>query len=208
MKTVLAILTFAVIFLPSTSASAHHEWERWPTTNGNLRLEVGSNLDARWQPHLEQAVADWSTTAHGNPVRLTIVPGAGNPDCGFVTGRIEVCNWNLGKSFGMSGFTDVQVDENGMVTAMRVVLNDAEFPIEENSPINIEDRQLMMCHELGHALGLAHVDETGASFGTCMDYSGDKWYPNQHDFEQLVRAYGRYRPWSWYSVRVGQVTAR
>jgi len=182
-----------------TTASADHEWMRWPQKD-RLVLEVGNNLDHRWQPQLEQAVKDWSNPKDGNPVRLAIVTGAGNPDCGFERGRIEICNWDLGPT-GWSGATWADLDEDGNVVAMRIILNDYYHP-EDGQWDREKNRQWVTCHELGHSLGLDHFNQPGVDLDTCMDYS-DNVAPNAHDFEQLVEMYGRYRPAGMYSIRIG-----
>ncbi|MAF14162.1 MAG: hypothetical protein CMI53_04715 [Parcubacteria group bacterium] len=51
-----------------------------------------------------------------------------------------------------------------------------------------------MCQEVGHILGLGHVDEdfNNPPSGTCMDYSADpepNQHPNQHDYDMLEIIY-------------------
>ena len=52
-------------------------------------------------------------------------------------------------------------------------------------------RQLVMCQEIGHDLGLAHQDEnfTNSVLNTCMDYTSIdpelNQHPNLHDEEML-----------------------
>ena len=48
-----------------------------------------------------------------------------------------------------------------------------------------------MCQEVGHTLGLDHQDTSGASLGTCMDYSSDpsSTKPNSHDYAELLIIY-------------------
>jgi len=199
------LLTLLVVALAvPLGAKADHEWMRWGARD-RLVLEVGNNMDPRWHPQLEAAVAGWSVTDHGNPVRLKIVPGAGNPDCGIVPGRIEICNWDLGPT-GWSGATWAEHDEQGNVTAMRIIINDYYHPDDEQWD-RAKNRQWIVCHELGHALGLDHFDEAGVDLDTCMDYS-DNIAPNEHDFEQLVAMYGRWRP-SWnYWIRIGVAVSK
>jgi len=153
----------------------------------------------------EQAVKDWSNPKDGNPVRLAIVTGAGNPDCGFERGRIEICNWDLGPT-GWSGATWADLDEDGNVVAMRIILNDYYHP-EDGQWDREKNRQWVTCHELGHSLGLDHFNQPGVDLDTCMDYS-DNVAPNAHDFEQLVEMYGRYRPVPRYWIRIQGVAAK
>jgi hypothetical protein len=64
-------------------------------------------------------------------------------------------------------------------------------------------RNLVMCQEVGHTLGLDHQDEifNNTNLGTCMDYTNDpsglagtngplsNEHPNQHDYAQLATIY-------------------
>lgn len=55
-------------------------------------------------------------------------------------------------------------------------------------------KNLVMCQEVGHTLGLDHQDENfnNANLGSCMDYTGNpesNQHPNQHDYEQLELIY-------------------
>ena len=76
-----------------------------------------------------------------------------------------------------------------------VQLNDSYF----NSPTynTPEWRNLVMCQEVGHTLGLDHQDENSSNpnLGSCMDYTNnplgppDNEHPNTHDHDQLVTIY-------------------
>ncbi|EKD87458.1 MAG: hypothetical protein ACD_36C00073G0005 [uncultured bacterium] len=58
-------------------------------------------------------------------------------------------------------------------------------------------KNLVMCQEVGHTLGLDHQDEAfdNPNLGTCMDYTSDpdgppsNEHPNAHDYEQLETIY-------------------
>jgi hypothetical protein len=55
-------------------------------------------------------------------------------------------------------------------------------------------RQLVMCQEPGHTLGLDHQDENfnNPNLGTCMDYTnspGTNQHPNKGDYDQLECIY-------------------
>jgi hypothetical protein len=55
-------------------------------------------------------------------------------------------------------------------------------------------RNLVMCQEVGHTLGLDHQDEdfNNPSLETCMDYASDptpNQHPNQHDYDMLELIY-------------------
>ena len=55
-------------------------------------------------------------------------------------------------------------------------------------------RNLVMCQEVGHTLGLDHQDEDfdNPNLGTCMDYTSNpttNQHPNTHDYAQLETIY-------------------
>ena len=55
-------------------------------------------------------------------------------------------------------------------------------------------RNLVMCQEVGHTVGLAHQDEDfdNGNLGTCMDYTrlpDSNQHPNQHDYDELETIY-------------------
>jgi len=195
MIALLALIMLTTLTFHSTQkVEADHKLESWPHTPGQLlELDVGVNLTPRFAEHLPGVLADLSDPRFGNPVRLTAVPGAGKNDgeCPHVVGRIEICNLNLGETGG-NGFLVIDFDENGFMLAAVAIINDFYFPGPpwEDELIHTEDRILILCHELGHAIGLDHQDESGKSLGTCMDYSGDAYRLNAHDYIQLARQYG------------------
>lgn len=69
-------------------------------------------------------------------------------------------------------------------------MNDTYFSLARYD--NADERQHVMCQEVGHTFGLGHTSEDGTSQGTCMDYSQDpgSTRPNAHDYEQLDLVYG------------------
>jgi hypothetical protein len=79
------------------------------------------------------------------------------------------------------------------ITQGTVKVNDTYFA---GAPYNTTAwRNLVMCQEVGHTLGLDHQDEVfdNPNLGTCMDYTQDpstNQHPNQHDYDELETIYG------------------
>lgn len=129
----------------------------------------------------------------------TIVAGGTNPRrCRPTSGRVEVCN----STYGNTGRLVVaQIWVSGLhIVQGTVKVNDTYFKTATyNKPAW---RNLVMCQEVGHTLGLDHQDETfrNANLGTCMDYTNDpdgttygqldNEHPNAHDYEELEIIYG------------------
>ncbi len=180
------VVTFA---LSSTVALATHSWGgyHWARTANPFTLKVGDNVTATWDSYLATTVSDWSQST---VVDAAIIPGAGGKSCKPGAGRVEVCNAKYGRN-GWLGIASVwAVGQH--ITQGTVKMNDTYFNTPTyNTPAW---RNLVMCQEVGHTLGLDHQDEdfSNTPLGTCMDYSNDpnpNQHPNFHDYEMLETIY-------------------
>ena len=116
------------------------------------------------------------------------MPGKTNPrQCRPTAGRVEVCTENYGDS-GWLGVTAFRFKDKHIKSAI-VAVNDFYFG-NPNIPELDEPyaRRFVMCHELGHALGLDH--RSGRS---CVNdhvrISRATSDPDRHDYDQLERIY-------------------
>lgn len=184
-------LAFAGI---STPASATHSWGsyHWARTANPFTLKLGDNVSSVWDPFLATTSTDWTASS---VLDTTIVTGgAGNPKrCRATSGRVEVCNSTYGNN-GWLGVAQIWISGTHIVQGT-VKVNDTYFNTATyNKP---EWRNLVMCQEVGHTLGLDHQDEnsSNANLGTCMDYTSNPLgppnneHPNQHDYDQLALIY-------------------
>lgn len=171
-------------------AEASHSWGgyHWARATAPLVLTVGDNVTTAWDSYLVSALGDWNTSIALDTV---LAVGKTRPrTCGAVTGRVEVCNAKYG-STGWLGVAQVWVS-GGHITKGTVKMNDTYFSLATyNTP---EWKNLVMCQELGHTLGLDHQDEIfdNANLDTCMDYTNNpstNQHPNQHDYDELESIY-------------------
>jgi hypothetical protein len=88
--------------------------------------------------------------------------------CPLATGAIRICNADYGDAW--FGHTQLLVEE-GVVTGGRIRVND-------HWGVNTSFRRFVLCHEVGHSLGLAHR-EKGSS---CLN--GGR-HPDSHDLAML-----------------------
>jgi hypothetical protein len=176
---------------PST-ASATHSWGdfHWARTSNPFTIKLVRHLTSTWSPYLDLASAAWTTPSKLN---TTIIVGANDSltrqACPTENGRVAVCNYPYGVN-GWIGLATIWFDGNHHITRATSKMNDSYGWTPGN-------RQLVMCQEVGHTLGLGHQDEIfgNANLGTCMDYTSLPFGPpnnlalNQHDHNQLNAIY-------------------
>ena len=189
--TVGAVLALVAALALPIVASASNSWGNyhWARTTNPLTLSLGDNVSGNWDAHLVDANADWNaSTALNNSVD----PGRTNPKrCSPANGLVEICNSKYG-STGWLGIAGVWASGDH-ITRGYVKVNDTYFnQAGYNTPAW---RQLVMCQEVGHVLGLAHQDEdfNNANLNTCMDYTSSpesNQHPNAHDLAELGLIYG------------------
>ena len=186
-KKLLALAFTSVLFLTSAPlVSADHSWGNyhWARTANPFPLKLGDNVNSTWDSYLGTTSTDWSVSS---VLDATIVAGGTNPkNCRPTGGRVEVCNSKYGKN-GWLGIAQIWV--SGLhITQGVTKMNDTYFNTTTyNKPAW---RNLVVCQEVGHTLGLDHQDEifNNANLGTCMDYTNDpstNQHPNQHDYDEL-----------------------
>lgn len=174
----------------TSTASASHSWGNyhWARTSNPFTLKLGDNVSSAWDSYLATTSSDWSQSTVLN---TTIVAGGTSARrCRPTNGRVEVCN----STYGSTGWLGVaQIWASGShITRGTVKVNDTYFNTSTyNTPAW---RNLVMCQEVGHTLGLDHQDEnfSNPNLGTCMDYTNNpstNQHPNAHDYEQLELIY-------------------
>ncbi|MGH7410056.1 MAG: hypothetical protein ACREJ6_03195 [Candidatus Methylomirabilis sp.] len=153
-------------------------------------MKLGDNVSSAWDQYLGTTSSDWSKSA---VLDTTIVTGGASSNvrrCRATSGRVEVCNAAYGNT-GWLGLAQIWI--SGLhITQGLVKVNDTYFNTGTyNTPAW---RNLVMCQEVGHTLGLDHQDEnfSNANLNTCMDYTSNpdsNQHPNQHDYDELALIY-------------------
>lgn len=185
-------------------AFASHSWGgyHWARTSNPFTLKVGDNVNATWDPILNTTISDWSASSVLN---LTKVAGGANPkNCRPTSGQIEVCNSTYGNN-GWLGIAQIWLS-SGHISQGITKVNDTYY----NTPTynTTAWRNLVMCQEVGHDLGLDHQDETfdNPNLGTCMDYTnnpGTNQHPNSHDYAQLETIYAHLDSFNSWKIAAG-----
>ena len=178
----IAFVAPAAISIAGTSAATYH----WARTQSHFTLKVGDDVSDSWNKLLRQTLADWNKN---DTVTLDKVGGRTNPqECRPVTGRVEICTWRYGTQTEWLGLTQLYFDRSGHIEAATVQLNDS-FLNARNSKYNTDAaRRHTICHELGHTMGLDHVDNR-----SCMNNSQFAVFnyakPIRSDFRKLKQLY-------------------
>ena len=121
-------------------------------------------------------------------LNTTVVQGSFGSvrNCAPNTGQVEVCNATYGNN-GWLGIAQIWLAKGntGHITQGTVRVNDFYFNLAKYN--TLDEREHVMCQEVGHTLGLDHQSTDGSSQHTCMDYSQDptSTSPNQHDYDEL-----------------------
>ena len=133
------------------TALANHSWGgyHWSRSANPLVLNVGDNVDARWDAYLNEAIADWSAST---VLDLNKAAGGTSPSsCNPTAGRMEVCNGSYG-STGWLGIAQIWAHEEqphhpGDDEGQRLVLRE---PAVQHAGVG---KQMVMCQEVGHDSG-------------------------------------------------------
>ncbi len=202
------VVLVATLAIGSDPAQANHAWSdyHWARTANPFTLQLGNNVSSTWTSYLTTASGDWSSIAFDgqtdsfgnkvlNPLRSTVVVGASKGHCRPTTGRVEVCSGAYGNN-GWLGLATVWVDSSHHIVQGTAKFNDTYFNTSTYN--NPNEKQHVVCQEVGHTFGLDHQSTDGSSLNTCMDYfsntgknagSTASTHPNLHDYGELTYIY-------------------
>jgi len=188
LSALLAVSSLLVLGL-SNPASASHSWGKyhWGRTTTPFNLTVGNNVTEDWGAAYTAVIADW---ARSNVVGPVAASGRTNGvDCAASNGRVEACSARYGDT-GWLGLAQIW-SSRGHIVAGTAKVNDTYYAAG-SSYATSEQRQDVMCQEIGHTFGLDHTSTDGRDDFTCMDYSDatSSYTANDHDFAQLRTIYG------------------
>lgn len=195
-------MTIAVLAAaaPASAALLPQSWNgyHWART-GALAIMLGDNVSAGWDPYLSSAASLWSADQH---IDFVLSPGMTSASsCAPVYGTVQVCNANYGAT-GWLGYATVWTSGSYIVEGT-VKLN--EYYFSQAKYNTTAWRTQTVCQEIGHTLGLAHIDTnySNTNLGTCMDYTNDptgtkgtngtlaNLKPSSTDFKNLDAIYAK-----------------
>lgn len=149
----------------TTPLWSNYKWAR----TSLLTIKLGDNVSSAWDPYRTSAISDWSKLS-----KIDFVATKGSTaasTCAPVFGTVQACNANYGAT-GWLGLANVWLAGAYIIEAT-VRLN--EYYFSQPRYNTGAWRQMVMCQEVGHTLGLAHADTnfSNLNLGTCMDYTND-----------------------------------
>jgi hypothetical protein len=177
----------------------HDDWNGgdlvWENDGNGLSLTLINSLTNDWDPFFSEVLKDWNASP-ALSLSARIRKFDVNP-CGHRNGALRVCNGDYGKT-GWKGVNEAiyytsEIDGKNYIVSSVATMNDYYLAGKSNV-----EKQYVMCHELGHGLGLDHRDEAmdNPDLGSCMDYTRNYSYnmrPDDVDFEDLANLYGIYQ---------------
>lgn len=194
----LLIITIIVLTGIGSSVSANHSSSvspyHWLRSQNPFIVTVGDNVDPAWDSYLTTTLNNWSlSSVLDMQIASNFSPGVlSTSTCDPVSGRVVVCNDLYGNNNWMGTALIWVTGAENHITQALVRLNDTYFSM----PVYDTDawKNSVMCHELGHTLGLDHQDTDfyNVNLGTCLDYTIDpstNQQPNTHDYDQLSTIY-------------------
>jgi len=171
----------------------HAQSKQWASNEHHgAKIEIINALDPKYDPYFFKAASAWqSANRLRKPDAIKFVISRTPKECEYgVKGKVIMCNGD----YGPSGYVGVEITNTirDEIVKSRIKLND--HYLSNTDPTYV---QYVTCHEMGHSLGLAHLDEdfNNLPLGSCLDYTRDihdSQMPNEMDYDELVRMYGMY----------------
>ena len=184
---------FMSVAVDTTDASNMWEKFHWARTQNSFTVTLVDKTSKEWDSPIEEAAENWSLS---DVLDIKIVEEKVNKNnknktnCDPIEGKIVICNSEFGDTNWL-GLSEVWL-EGEHITKATIKLNDTYFSQER---FNTEEwRNYITCHEVGHILGLDHVDTDyhNNPLGTCLDLvtnPTDSQRPNQDDYDSLELIY-------------------
>jgi hypothetical protein len=147
--------------------SLHSEWPNDGMSETTVKV-INSMCDPSYDGYFDAAVSDWGLSTALSFEKYNWGEGMCNPSQTYHDGFINVINGNFNE--GWSGLASYQYQvlsgDRKRLTAVLVYMNDRLIH-------GHYEKSQVMCHEIGHAVGLSHPNEDhfDRNTGSCMDYS-------------------------------------
>ena len=191
----LVLFSLIAVIVVATPLLATHSWGgyHWARTANPFTLKIANNMNNGWPTYFNVAVSDWNSATVMN---LAPYIKTASKRCPMVAGTVQVCNSTYGNN-GWLGLASINLASGTLhITQGSAKMTDTYFNTSTYN--NPNEKQHVVCQEIGHTFGLDHTSTDGSSQNTCMDYfsntgsnAGSKLstHPNQHDYDELSTIY-------------------
>ena len=165
----LKVLTAAILGAALTfgggpaGAATYLEW----AGDSALTIKLSNNATGEGDRYVDTTAAMWSKVDN---LDLDLVAGT-TGSCSVGMYSIQLCSGDFGRT-GWLGYANWWTS-SGRIVAATIKLNDYYFSQKKYD--TAAWRQMAVCHEIGHTLGLVHRDDNpnNANIGSCLDFSAD-----------------------------------
>ncbi len=174
-----AAITIAVVASSLGSATAHHPigWH-WRRGSNPVTVRLLDSVTAAWQQPVERAAREWSRRS--GPVDIAIeksmTKASKRRKCPAPDGAVRICNADYGDTSWAAITRVVRLGKH--IVRAKIIMNDR----------GATAHRALACHEIGHALGLAHRQQEATSCLTPI-VAPAQMHPDAHDIQQLRRIY-------------------
>lgn len=191
MKIKLGVWALALLLFGSIAGDARatdHSWNNyhWARMANPMPLRVIESVTSDWQTELGDSLSKWGQSSVIDIEVYSFDDGKGTrKKCKAVDGQMRVCNAAYGYN-GWLGMATIYIS-GGHITKGTAKVNDSYSSYWDDP----DEKNHVMCQEIGHVFGLGHTSTDGSSQGTCMDYSSDtsSQWPNSDDYSMLAAIY-------------------
>lgn len=186
-KFLLAIFFASVGCSGCVKITVDHSCDKYSEGNFTVRVRtlpivigVDNSFSAEWLSELQAAADTWNEAA-GKQVILIEKS----------TNKVyTLYNWKRTRS--EQAFTRVNYIESGAITAANIFINAANFRFYTTDGVNNEFHlRSLLIHELGHAIGLGHINLTKSVMYPYLDANVERIELTDYDKEALGCMYGK-----------------
>jgi len=176
----------------------------WGRKENPFRLNIVKTLTPGWNDELEGNLVKWAQTSSDmfNEIfEFNIISSSNNNaterlNCKPIRGKIRICDSNDYQQHKAANDkwvakTMIRVTKHNLIVSA-VIKIDTSLDYWNNAYFGERARDKVLCHEIGHTLGVDHPSTDGLSHSTCMDYSNvyASLSPNVDDYATLTDLYG------------------